>query len=429
MTDSVTCIDSSPGLIFFVCSLLGALVRNSLHCIFCREVLQGRGSWEHILLNAFGGKAKTKTLSCAMCNNKLGGTIDRELAEQFTLVRNLFEMVSGDGRDAPSLYKVQAGNRKINLLGNGRVTLAGRPFTVEELGGGQFRVAINVQSLDELEAVIPHIVAKTGIAEDRLREQLAGAQFTDTQDRPGIISHKYSLGGEGAMRAVAKACLLLWGRTLGNEEAQKPEYDEVRSFIRNGSADFLSARTFLDSRPLARADEVEKAYGPLFNFVGVTSDARGKVVGHFTVYNLLGFQVVLAEGGAAPCKTVSLANNPLDPKIWSDKADKVGSLLDADWLAVPSFETDEYRRRSVAMMESYYRIIGARAVGRIVDRVCARYGFAGDDPIPPEMLNLIQEEIAVRVAHNIAGLPLTIPVSPEEIAGSVRKAKKGEPTS
>lgn len=401
----------------------GALVRNSLHCIFCREPLQGRESWEHILLNAFGGKAKTKTLSCATCNNQFGGTIDRELAEQFTLVRNLFEMVSGDGRDAPSLYKVQAGNRKINLLGNGKVTLAGRPFTVEELGEGQFRVEINVQSFDELEAVIPHIVAKTGIAENRLREQLAGAQFTDTQVRPGIISHKYSLGGEDAMRAVAKACLLLWGRKLGNEEAQKPEYDEVRSFIRNGSADFLSARTFLDSRPLARADEVGKAYGPLFNFVGVTSDARGKVVGHFTVYNLLGFQVVLAEGGAAPCKAVSLANNPLDPKIWSDKADEVVSL-DADWLEVPSFETDECRRRSVAMMESYYRIIGARAVGRIVDRVCASYGFEGDDPIPPEMLNPIHEEIAARVAHNIAGLPLTVPVSPEVIARSVLRATK-----
>lgn len=393
----------------------------STNCVFCQQPLQGRESSEHVLLNAFGGRVKTKKLSCATCNNQLGGTIDRQLAEQFAMVRNLFEMVSGDGRDAPSLYKIQAGARTINVMGNGSITLAGRPFTVEELGEGQFRVAISVQSLDELDAIIPHIVAKTGITEERLREQLGRAQFTDTQERPGVISHTFSLGGQEAMRAVAKACLLLWGKRHGNEEVQKPIYDEVRHFVRYGSSDFLSERTFLDSRPLPQAAKLETGYGPLFNFISVTVDSSGKVVGHFTIYNLLGFNVVLAEGGARPDVAASLVNNPLDPKVWSDDADKVGSLGNA-WLETPILDVEQYRLRSVAMMESYYRIIGARAVGRIADRVFARYGLTGDDPIPSEMIKPIYDEIGTRVAHNIVGLPLTVRVSPEVVARSVLKS-------
>lgn len=396
---------------------------NSLRCIFCREPLQGRESSEHVLLNALGGKVKTRKLSCAACNNQFGGTIDRELAEQFASVRNMFEMISGDGRDAPSLLKVQAGDRKVNLLGNGDITLAGKPFTVEEIGEGQFRVQMNLRSLDELEAIIPHIVARTGISEERLREQIACADFTDTQERPGTVSFRFSFGGKEVMRAVAKACLLLWGRKFGHEETLRSEYDEVRRFIQNGGADFLAEKTFLDSRPLPVADEVEAAYGPLFNMIYVTSDAAGRVVGHFTVYNLIGFQVVLVDSGGMSGETATLANNPLDPKIWSDKLSAIPEIT-MEWLDQRRDNLEEYKCRFDKMMKYYYNIMGRRAQLRIIRRVFARYGLQDDSPIPRELLLPIANEIGTRLVYNAFGLAVSVPIEPEAIARRVGRAPK-----
>lgn len=366
---------------------------------------------------------KTRKLSCAICNNQFGNTIDRELAQQFVSVRNMFEMVSGDGRDAPSLMKVQAGDRKVNLMGNGDITLAGKPFTIEEVGEGQFQVQMNIRSLDELKTIIPHIVARTGISEERLREQLAGAQFTDTQERPGTVNFRFSFGGEDVMRAVTKACLLLWGRKLGNEETQRSEYDEARCFVQNGGAAFLGTRTFLDSRPLPRTTDVEAAYGPLFNMLYVASDASGRVVGHFTVYNLIGFQVVLAEGGGVASEIARLANNPLDPKIWSDKPSDFLYLV-STWLNQPHHETEEYRLRFVRMMEAYYQTMGRRARVRIMDRVFSRYGLQDNDPIPEELLGPIANEIGARLVHNSFGIPVTVPVQPETVARYVGLVSK-----
>lgn len=397
----------------------GAL-ESETRCVFCHGPLNGRETSEHVLLNAFGGRVTTRKLSCAPCNNQFGNTIDRELAEQFAAVRNMFEMVSGDGKDAPSLRKVQAGDRKVNLLGNGEITLAEKPFTVEEIGDGQFRVQINLRSLEELEKVIPHIVARTGISEERLREQLSGAQFTDTQERPGTVNFRFSFGGEEVMRAVGKACFLLWARKLGNEQAHRSEYDEARSFICNGGEDFLRTRTFLDSRPLLLGEQVEARYGPLFNVLYVTSDASGRVIGHFTVYNLIGFQIVLAEAGAAPSETARLANNPLDPKTWSDKATEVPEITIA-WLDERRDELEEYRLRFVRMMEAYRAIMTKRAHTRIIDRVFAGHGLPENEAIPLDLLNSIAREIGARIVHNAMGIPLTMPVSQKDVAKALKR--------
>lgn len=411
---------------FFLCSYNWKIfdsMNSAACCVFCQEPLGGRKTSEHILLNALGGKVTTEKLSCATCNNQFGNTIDRELAEQFTAVRNLFEMISGDGRDAPSLRKVQAGSRTVNLLGNGKITLAEKPFIVEKAADGAFRVEINVQSMDEVEHIIPHIVARTGILEERLREQLANAPFTETQMRPGAINLQFSFGGEEVMRAVAKACLLLWGRKFGNNEIQRTEYDDVRRFIKSGDTDFMRERTFLDSRPLALADKIESKYGPLFNMIYVSSDILGRVIGHFTICNLIGFQIILVEIGAIPSETARLANNPLDPKTWSDKAVDVPEISFA-WLDQRRNEIDEYQLRFTRMMEAYQTVMGRRAHLRIIDQVLAKYGFATDDAIPSNLIDPIAHEIGTRIAFSAMGIPLTMPVPPDQVADSLKRVPK-----
>jgi hypothetical protein len=61
-------------------------------------------------------------------------------------------------------------------------------------------------------------------------------------------------------------------------------------------------------------------YGPLFNLIYVRSNEDGQVIGHFTLYNLLGWQFVLAESGGTPNRKIALISNPESPSRWSDEA-------------------------------------------------------------------------------------------------------------
>jgi len=62
-------------------------------CIFCENELTEGTKPEHILLNAFGGRKKTRHVDCSACNNKFGSTIDDEAAQQVTILRNMLHLV------------------------------------------------------------------------------------------------------------------------------------------------------------------------------------------------------------------------------------------------------------------------------------------------------------------------------------------------
>jgi hypothetical protein len=84
-------------------------------CLFCPAELDATTTPEHILLNALGGRKKTEEAICSGHNNTFGGTIDRVLASQVMTLRNLLQLESGEGKTAPGLKNIQAGEHKINI--------------------------------------------------------------------------------------------------------------------------------------------------------------------------------------------------------------------------------------------------------------------------------------------------------------------------
>jgi hypothetical protein len=78
-------------------------------CLFCDSGLNEVTTPEHILLNALGGCKTTRHAIRSAHNNAFGGTIDDALASQVIAIRNLLQLKSGNGDDAPALKKVQAG--------------------------------------------------------------------------------------------------------------------------------------------------------------------------------------------------------------------------------------------------------------------------------------------------------------------------------
>jgi hypothetical protein len=57
-------------------------------------------------------------------------------------------------------------------------------------------------------------------------------------------------------------------------------------------------------------DELKGRFGDFFNLIYIRSDEAGRVIGHFTLYlyNVMAWQMVLAESGGTPNLKVGLVS-------------------------------------------------------------------------------------------------------------------------
>jgi hypothetical protein len=299
-----------------------------------------------------------------------------------------------------------------------------KPFTIEEIGDGKWRVHV-VGPEETLERYLPHIAAKLGITEERLREQLTGASGSIVSQRPDAIRSETKFGGPDAIRSMVKASLVLWSILVGNDEVKSANYDSARKFVVQGDDAFNKSRTNLDSRYFDDVERMKKEYGPLFNMIYVRSNDAGRVVGHFTLYNLLAWQLTLAEAGGTPNAKIALVSNPENPSRWSYRAAEEFDVP-FEWLNSPDYYSDNFVRskaRIDAMMEHYFEVQNPKEYARIVEDCRKKMGLESGAPVPTDKLSELRGMIAARFASHMLGLPHEEQITPEHMA-QILKADK-----
>lgn len=385
---------------------------STMHtCIFCPGGLNAETKPEHILLNALGGRKTTRRVICSACNQTFGGRIDAAVGDQVAILRNQLQLESGTGKSPPSLGRLQAGSETIRINSDGTPELVGKPFVVTPLGDGHFNVQITARSREELESCIPHIAAQMHTTEENVRKKLADASATVVSRRPDAVHLQMSFGGEYECASLLKACLVLWATRVGNDELRSPSYkvarEHVAKFLDEETSEPppMSANVQLDSRPLIHSDILKASYGEFFNLIYVRSDANGRVIGHFTLYNVLSWRFVLAESGGSPDLRVALVSDPLNPSTWSDNiADEIDIPL--TWLDSPDFDVAHSHSRLSAAIARSQRDGMEREIGRIVAAVSQKHGFGPNDPITdPATLRVIMGEVSTRIGHHAANVP------------------------
>ena len=393
-------------------------------CIFCPSTLNQDTKPEHILHRSLGGRKTTKRVVCSDCNNKFGGGIDKVLVEQFAEIRHLLQLPSGSG-NPPVLKRVKAGNDIIDIAGDGKIRLVEKPFLIACDPDGNKRLQINGESLTQINTMIPNMAAAVKIPEDRLREIISSSEASFTERRPDPIRLGFSFGGAEAMRAAAKSCLVLWATLVGNSEVKGKCYESVRQFIKNGSNEFLSARTYLDSRIFESDDQITAAYSPVFNLIYLRSSDTGRVVGHFTFYNQIGFSVVLAESSGFPDRKIALISNPLT-RAWSGRfADELD--VPFEWLDNANYDYDDtqwLRQRFNSIMKLHFAMSNDQWLRHIISDVLNGHGLKEGDLIPKEMALSVSKEVSERVTHHVFNLPYKKSITPDQM----RKAFGTEPT-
>lgn len=394
-------------------------------CIFCDAELTAITKPEHILLNGLGGRKSSRNLICDEHNGGFGSTIDKALLDQVPVIRNMLQLESGQGKPPPMLRGVEAGKEVFNIRNDGSFQQVERPFNITKREDGEFILNISGRSWEHIVELIPDIAAALKTTEDEVRHMLKASSAESVWKRPDAIRYDVLLGGTEALRSMAKACLELWATVAGKDEVKSSAFSAARQFILSGDAEFLRDRTCQDYRHLPCAGTLAAHYGDFFNVIYVQSDASGRVIGHFTLYNMMAWQIVLADNGGQPDRRVGLASNPLDPGTWSDAiAEKFD--IGCAWLSTPEIDDDQARfaSRVEAMIKHHlWKGMGA-SVEHIVAEELKKLGIADllIEPDHGKRQNAIQA-ISHRVALHVMNVPHSQKLSPDEVAAKLNEAE------
>lgn len=408
-----------------------------MKCIFCDEELTDATKPEHILLVCLGGRKETRRVDCSHHNERFGETIDKQVGEQVRILRNMLQLESGTGKSPPQLKNVAAGSEMISFDSKGKPTLAGKPFVITQRPDGNHDVQIVVNSPEQLQAIVPHLAARLRMPEDKLRDAIANGLARMILKRPGTVHYRLSFGGPLSNRSAVKSVLVLWALKVGNDELKSSLYDNARDFVLSGIAAFDGKRTYeeakkfldetphpfnkdgvhLDSRHLPISEELVKRFGPFFNLIYVASDANGRVIGHFTLYNLISWQMVLAEKGGTPSAKIGLASNPLDPGKWSEAiAEELP--IDFAWLDSPNY-TDEFvrsRERVTRAVQHHVERNRSEEIERIIRDVFEKNGIGEGDAVKDETTKQkVFNEIAARLTKHVLNIPHEETLTPEQV--------------
>ncbi len=293
------------------------------------------------------------------------------------------------------------------------------------LENGQFRLEVTARSVEEIAYYLPHMAAQIGCSEEHLLQQFRAAEGQMVSRRPGLIHFHMPFGAGMATRSFAKSCLVLWGTLVGNAEMKSAAYDAARNFVTDGDEVFFSDRVHLDYRLLPELDRIKTSFGDFFNLIYVRSDEAGRVIGHFTLYNVIAWRFVLAERNGTSNRSIGLISNPVDPSTWSIAGD-AGIEIDFAWLNSLDYSHEivhAQQRLAAAIGRSQENAMN-REIESIIRTVFERHGVTeGETVSDPALQKKIVAEISQRVAFHLMDLPFENRLSGEELITRVRAAR------
>lgn len=260
--------------------------------------------------------------------------------------------------------------------------------------------------------------------EEQVMELLANTEGSWVSRRPGTVHFHFSFGGPEVSQALVKASLVLWATAVGNKEVASEAFAEARCFVLEGGETFSRSRVHLDSRYPASLDKWKERFEPFFNLIYIRSDATARVVGHFTLYNVVGWHMVLAERGGTPNLKIALAANPMAPAAGTplQLADDID--IPFDWLDAPDYPRDlkRARERLAAFVERAQKDALSRQTEAIVRAVFEKHGIVeGTAATDPAVKQAILGEIAHRFGLHVMNLPFEEKVSGAAILDALKK--------
>ncbi len=184
-------------------------------CYNCQtELIPGKQSDEHLILNAMGGRLKSKNLICKDCNSKIGSDVDGELAEQFKFLSGYLQVKRDHGAIPTTKGGLLSDGTKINLSEGVTPTLVNPHFEVIEKDG-VFNYAIVARDEKQMRTLL-----------GRVKKEHHGFKIEDGMKNIKVknerlrtpVEFKQSFGGDLAFKSIAKTAVNFYMLKCGFRE-------------------------------------------------------------------------------------------------------------------------------------------------------------------------------------------------------------------
>lgn len=213
-----------------------------MKCYVCdEEITKDNETEEHILLNAIGGKLKSKQLICKGCNSGFGSKIDDALARQLNPIANLLDIKRDRGK--PQNVKGTYNNKDILIEPGGKLKLA-RGY----LEKNENKFHIEASSERQAKEVLRGL--KRNHPEINIDELIKNAERTKSYLPSVKINMDF--GGEEASRALCKMAVNFFIYHGGEPEEVKHLLPYIKGIEEEAEVYFYYPK----SEPFYKGEEV-----------------------------------------------------------------------------------------------------------------------------------------------------------------------------
>lgn len=175
-----------------------------MNCYVCEdEIVADNSTEEHIIINAAGGKLKSRNLMCRKCNSTFGENIDSALAKQLNTLSNMIMVKRHRGQAQPVLGINESNGEKYLLDINGSATLY-KPLINENINENKIQLSVSARSEKELKEILTGKAKKYPAL--NVQEAMKLAQWhSEKFDKP--LRVEVEIGGVDILRAVCKCAV------------------------------------------------------------------------------------------------------------------------------------------------------------------------------------------------------------------------------
>lgn len=172
-----------------------------MKCYICdKEITTANEADEHILLNAAGGRLKSKELICNKCNSDFGETIDGILAKQLNNLSNMLMVKRHRGEPQPIIGEKQSTGEKYIFEVGGKPKIT-KPTIGKTVSGNNTNISITARSEKELREILTGIAKKNPQFE--VEEAMKSAKWREEHFEEAL-HFQNTIGGDEAFRAICK---------------------------------------------------------------------------------------------------------------------------------------------------------------------------------------------------------------------------------
>jgi len=366
---------------------------STQECIYCGCSFDpSETPAEHVILNAFGGKRKSKEVVCGTCNTFFSQNVDKEMPESLGLLRAILGVprsnpptVKARGAQTGKLYRISANGRKEIL----DVTVERPDAPPQSPLKSPRRI---VAAPDKARQIVEGLARKHPAFEIT---EIEGTKYSEPLRPAGPTP----FGGSVERRCVAKMALNFLAIAPGSSVklVREPCFDGIRQFIRHGK-EHIKFPAGIDTRNLLELPSIPDDVFCNRSAVWCNPETRS-AVGWVEILSSLPYSVLLSDHYEGPCVGAVICNYPHErgPDMVSpverfpsiETADLLDRSDDAGWLQDVEQTTNSLLERVAAYDERrHLQMIAAEAMKK----------FASGG-LTPESVGPIAEFVAEKLAE------------------------------